>query len=301
LIPLYGEAIAAWPIEKMDLAIFDNDPVLGGVNQVPTNTVSAIENLLDAGKPVLFSSDNAMSAQYYSSSPDYVYGSTDDARSFFEDTLGIKYRTTILRYNTTTGSHIAFGIKGTSDPLGTGVSATSLGSNYSAPFDISPGSNSSPIFYFYNMPANNAGIRYTNPQTGGKMVYLGFNLNKIEDQSVADTIAARSIAWLLATTTPPLGVTGAVPTAAPGLRAAPNPFHGATQISYSSSGGERDVTFTVFDVLGREVASPATREEGNGAFSASFDASALADGTYTIVAHSSRGTHEIRVVNSGKR
>ncbi len=300
LIPLYTDAIASWGIEKMDLAIFDNDPVLGGVySGYPASTVGAIENMLDAGKPVLFSSDNALAAQFDTANYAHLYGATDDALSFFVDTLGIKYRTTEIHYDTATGKTFPFALSGTSDALGNSIVTTVAGARYSAPFDLSPGSNSSPIFYFDSAASHLAGIRYTNPQTGGRFVFLGFNLSDVANSATADTIAARSIRWLLASMH--LGVTAAtLNSEEPVLRATPNPFHSETEITYSGSTGDRDLSIAIYDLLGRKVASPALRQLGDGSTAATFDARGMAAGTYTIIARSSQGTRELRVVNTAR-
>ncbi len=292
-IPLIGDAILAWPIEKMNFAIFDNDPSMGGVFQTPANTVNAIQNLLNAGKPVFYVSEYAMSAQYDTNNPNHLYASTDDARSFFEDTLGIKYRFTEYRADTNTGKFSNFNVQGTSDPIGSGINATLFGGQYSAPFSITPGSNSSPIFYYDSNTSRVAGIRYTHPQSGGRMVYLGFNLNAFTDQKLAATIAARSIDWLLGSQQ---GVATSEAPKSAQLTASENPFYGTTDLYYPGAPDEREVSFTAFDVLGRQVATLVAHQLGDGSWSAFFNASELPDGMYTVVARSAKGTHEIRII-----
>jgi len=86
-------------------------------------------------------------------------------------------------------------------------------------------------------------------------------------------------------------------TASASLAASPNPFHGLTQIQYTAGAGEQGVSLAAYDLLGREVAKLTTQNAGGSLYTALFDGSKLANGTYIIVAHSSTGTHEVRVLN----
>ena len=112
---------------------------------------------------------------------------------------------------------------------------------------------------------------------------------------VCSSIAGRSIAWLFGNSSSAAVDQPAV--SATGITASPNPFSGISHIQYTAAQDELNVTFAAYDLLGRQVATLATSNEGGNVYSAAFDASKLADGTYTIVAHSSKGTHQIRVVN----
>jgi hypothetical protein len=92
------------------------------------------------------------------------------------------------------------------------------------------------------------------------------------------------------------GVEGTTATST-SFTASPNPFHGATKIEYTPAAGERDVTFSVVDLLGREVAK-LVPTASTGGLSVTFDGSTVAAGTYVVVANSSTGSREIRVVNA---
>ena len=94
----------------------------------------------------------------------------------------------------------------------------------------------------------------------------------------------------------PAGVAEAAP-AGTGITASPNPFHGVSNIQFTAAADEQNVTFSAYDLLGHQIATLASHNVGGNVYSAAFDASKLADGTYVIVAHTSKGTHEIRVVN----
>jgi predicted extracellular nuclease len=59
----------------------------------------------------------------------------------------------------------------------------------------------------------------------------------------------------------------------------PNPFNPSTTISYQLSAVSH-VTLTVYDVLGKQVASLVNQQQGAGSYHATFNASALSSGMY---------------------
>ncbi len=59
----------------------------------------------------------------------------------------------------------------------------------------------------------------------------------------------------------------------------PNPFNPSTKISYSLV-EKGFVTFKIFDILGKEIATIVNKEQGQGNYSIDFDASNLASGVY---------------------
>jgi hypothetical protein len=62
----------------------------------------------------------------------------------------------------------------------------------------------------------------------------------------------------------------------------PNPFNGETRIRYRITGGARDVTLRVFDVLGREVGVLVSEPKSPGVHTAVWNAGALASGVYIV-------------------
>jgi len=64
----------------------------------------------------------------------------------------------------------------------------------------------------------------------------------------------------------------------------PNPFNPSTVISYtippSVKGETANVKLIVYDVLGREVATPVNKEQSAGSYEVKFDASKLTSGIY---------------------
>ena len=59
----------------------------------------------------------------------------------------------------------------------------------------------------------------------------------------------------------------------------PNPFNPSTVISYSV-GNRGPVSLTVFNTLGKEVATLVDKVQGEGSYSVKFDASELSAGVY---------------------
>ena len=82
-----------------------------------------------------------------------------------------------------------------------------------------------------------------------------------------------------------------------GMSAMPNPFRGTTEVRYTAASDERDITFSAFDLLGREVAKFPAQNVSGTTCAATFNANDLANGTYVIVVRSSKGSHYIRVVS----
>jgi len=399
IMPYSSSISQNYDFSDMDLVILNQIPVLDfytdlGWGVAPT--VGLLMDLLDKGKRVFINSNDAMFWAFNDADSRYQYTGTDAVHEFF-DRMGLSWTRNVARYNSSTGAAISFPIKGTTDPIGNGISATNSGGDVSEIYSID---NSKSVGLFYtNGGSGNAntsyllGSRYEDPSTHGRLVYLGFDLAHITIQKNADSIAARSIAWLLSgsSITPSLKVPqsvdfGSIPvgqsstktvtvsnegsadvtvtgvsvtgssfsanaagftvaagasktvdvtfapstpgvqdgklvlvmaegsqsidlsgvaaaagvedgkTIATSFTASPNPFNGSTKIEYTAAAGERNVTFSVVDVLGREVMQLAPTAS-NGAYSVSFDGSNLSAGTYVIVAHTSTGSHELRVVN----
>jgi len=315
-LPMVQGITTTFPASSMEVAIIMNDPVLDatGVEGTGnpygvTSVMASVDALLANGKKVFISSPDALGFAYGNA---YYLGNgivhytntatkTKAVQAFFHDTLGI-----VPMHNTVNvdanGYYSSFEVTGeTGDVIGDQLDVTAnqaplYAYELQTPiFSLSPTSKSVPIFYANATPDSIVGVRY-HSTSGGKLVYLSFSLNSFSDQVAADTVFARSMAWLL-TDEAPTGSVAELNTVSSGISASANPFHGTTQVTYVAEAGERDVTFSAFDVLGREVAKLTPRTVGENAYAVTLDGSTLADGTYTVVAHTTKGTHEVRVVN----
>jgi hypothetical protein len=300
-VPLSDSVIQDFPPENYPVSIYDNVTILdnGGTPNLPDPTILPdITAALAAGKKVFISSDNALGFAFDANDGYFAqfaaYTETPDVQNFYAQ-IGLSWTRTVRRWNTSTNALTPFSLKGTSgDPIGNGMNMTDAGGFLSEIYSID--SNSTPVYYGDGTAKNVLGSRYVDTATGGRLVYLGFGLTEITNQKMADTIAGRSITWLLAS-----GSTAAVDEPAgmtsTGITALPNPFHGLTQIQYVAVQNERNVAFAAYDLIGREVAMLPTHSAGNNTYTATFDGSKLSSGTYVIIAHSSKGSSQVQVVN----
>jgi thiol-disulfide isomerase/thioredoxin len=291
VVPLSTSVIANYPITDMDLAVIGT-PVIDNNNSyfAFSNPLQVIETMLQNGKKVLLTTDLGL---YYALDPASAASNSEDGAAFFQDTLGLTYRS--LVQHVSGNSYTSFKVTATNDPIGKGLTSTANASGtiqpqqYSSSFDVDT-SKSKKLFYFDNTVANNAGIRYEN-SVGGRLVFFGFKLNALASQTNAQKIATNAINWLMA---PPSSVSDPKVDEV-GMFATANPFIGKTEIRYTPTGNEANVTFAAYDVLGNQVASMPSNFT-NGAYTTTFDASNLAAGTYTVIARTATGAHQVRVV-----
>jgi hypothetical protein len=291
-IPISDSTLAKFPPQNFPVSIYNNIPILddGGYYGYPV-ILPSIQNALNSGKKVFINSEHAL---YYAADPTAPGNTATPAVEAFYQRLGIDYTATIDRYNTTTGGSISYVVRGTTDPIGSGLSVSILGQDGDFNEIWTIDSNSVALFYSNSIASDIIGSKYEDPVTHGKIVYLGYGFAGISPQSKADTMVGRSINWLLSP--PSSGVAASAPLGV-GLTASPNPFHGVTQINYVAQQDDQNVTLAAYDVLGREVELLPMQNAGKNSYNATFDGSSLPDGIYWIVAHSSTGTSQVRVVN----
>ncbi len=298
VIPLNASTYSVFPT-TYPVTIYNNVPILdnGGIYTDPT-VVTDITSQLNAGGKVFI---NSIWAMYYGLDPNFSQSGstqTQDVLDFYAR-LGLSTPHSINRYTVNSSNQItglkSFTITGTTDPISKGISVTDVPTSVILTEDYTIDSNSTPLFYFDGKPKEIAGSWYKDPATHARLVYLGFDFGGISKQASATTIMQNCVNWLLSS-----DAAGVSPTAvgtATGLVASANPFRGTTKVTYTTEAGERDVTFAAYDVLGREVSKPMYSLSGDNTYTASFDARKLGNGTYTIIARSSLGSKEIRVVN----
>jgi hypothetical protein len=296
-LPLAQDIIDNYDPTVFNVAIFANNYMMDndGAYSNPS-IVQPIFNMLAQGKKVYVSSNLAGSWAFVGNTDT----KTDLAQSFFLDTLGVTFRTDKTRLNSQQTAYVSFPIAGTAnDPIGNGINVTAnaagavQGDAESSLFTVPATGPTTSIFYADGAKTSGIGFKYQST-SGARLVYLGFSLNALSNQTTANTIFTRSINWLLGSSA---GVSEQPVASSEGMTAMPNPFHGSTEVRYTAAQDERDVTFSAFDLLGREVSKLPAQNLGGNTYSATFNASELANGTYVIVAHSSKGTHDIRIVN----
>jgi hypothetical protein len=291
-VPDVPAAMTAYGYSKWNHVIIDQ---VGPLDFLQDNgygtaqTLPMINALLDAGKEVLIADYPAMFYVYVDAYPDVANTGTDDIHNFFENRLGLTWTMNIQRWSGSTFTPWPIG--GLDDPISKGISTTNAGGTVSETYTINEGSHSTALFFADDDSSSIVGSRYEDPNTHGKLVFLGFQLSALSG-TAGNKIVTNSQNWL---TAPPAGVEQPV-IVERNFTAAANPFHAATQISYVSAEGEHDVTFSAFDLLGREVAKLTPKVSGS-TVTATFDANTLPAGTYVIVKHSSTGTQELRIVN----
>jgi subtilisin family serine protease len=135
-----------------------------------------------------------------------------------------------------------------------------------------PGSSGTPVptFYYAGDTASLAGVRVTGPGSTWGVTYFGFGLEGIPPARM-DSLLLRSMRFFDQL------VTGVDEQAAPGIpqqvvleQNYPNPFNPVTRIRYGLPGTSR-VRVTVYDIIGREVATLAEGEQSGGFHDVQWD------------------------------
>jgi len=112
-----------------------------------------------------------------------------------------------------------------------------------------------------------------------RVVYFGFGLEQINDQTVKDSLLNRAIRWLMN------GVVVGVENKQPVVNTFkldqnyPNPFNPSTTITYNLA-GDVNVNLKIYDLMGQEVAQLVNEKQTSGIHQVQFDAGNLASGMY---------------------
>lgn len=127
-----------------------------------------------------------------------------------------------------------------------------------------------------------AGLWWEHPTSGGKLVYWSFGLEALNDTTSGAKTRPEAFAavmnWLNGPMSTPEFVSSA-PVRYLLDQNYPNPFNPVTTISFSLP-RNGFVSITVYDILGKEVATLVKNELAAGEYRYPFDASALASGIY---------------------
>jgi len=122
-----------------------------------------------------------------------------------------------------------------------------------------------------------ANLGYIFLSNSGGLVRLLVNGPSLPDTGIVPV--AKSITWNASTFPTEVRTASGVPQEFTVRQNYPNPFNPATEIGYELA-SETHVTLTVFDILGRHVATLVDEVKPAGAYSFRFDASHLASGVY---------------------
>jgi M6 family metalloprotease-like protein len=128
------------------------------------------------------------------------------------------------------------------------------------------------------------GVWWSNPSTGAKVVFWSFGFEAINDSAVGANSKAQALTavfnYLDGITDVPAYTFNSVAPKQYALQTNyPNPFNPSTTISYSIPVASA-VTLTIYDMLGKEIATLVNGRQSAGNFSVAFDASRLASGIY---------------------
>jgi hypothetical protein len=171
---------------------------------------------------------------------------------------------TVLHANWTKNNllgRMLYGVPG--DPIGTQInklfiSSGNGASNQTSPDVLAPDSLAHPFLLYGSATSSTVGgVWHEDADTHGKIVFLGFGFEAINDsgpevnsrQQVMKTI----LNWFYGITSAPgRDLSQTIPEGIVLLQNYPNPFNPSTQIQYSLNERSR-VTLAIYDVLGREV------------------------------------------------
>jgi M6 family metalloprotease-like protein len=128
------------------------------------------------------------------------------------------------------------------------------------------------------------GVWYENTSTGAKVVFWSFGFEAINDSSAGANSKAQALNAVLnyldgVTDVPVYTFDAGTPKQYALQTNYPNPFNPVTIIAYSLP-TESNVTLTVYDMIGKEVATLVNGKQTAGDYSVAFDASRLSSGVY---------------------
>ena len=112
-----------------------------------------------------------------------------------------------------------------------------------------------------------------------RVVYFGFGLEQVTQDTTRDTLITRAINWLMNGVVVGVPNENISPASFNLSQNYPNPFNPATKITYSIP-NESQVNLKIYDVMGREVAVLVNGRQQAGTYEVNFNAASLASGTY---------------------
>ncbi len=148
------------------------------------------------------------------------------------------------------------------------------------PDEITATADATPLFYYGPAKKQLAGLRYDDPSTHEKLVYLAFGLENLSNSDEA-TIVGNTLKWFRE----PAAVGASLQPAQFALEQNyPNPFNPTTEIKYSleRSGNAR---LSIYDVQGNLVREVFNNTQSAGEHTVTVDASNLSSGVYFYELH----------------
>ena len=260
-------AVSRSALQPVNLSLSDFDLIVWqGSNSVRAfyeEEINKLQSYLDGGGKLLITGQNIGSDIFESS------GQSQFAQDFYHNYLHTDYVADESSVNL---------IKGiTNDIISSGwrYYANSI---YPLSLDkISPRDSSAVAFLTYFNGPDVAGIRAE--ANNYRIIYMTAGLEQVTEQAIRDTIAARSIRWLINDGVSGIDNTSDIPLEYRLEQNYPNPFNPSTKISFSIP-EKSFITLKVYDILGNEVASLLNEEKPAGYYNLDFNASRLSSGVY---------------------
>lgn len=156
------------------------------------------------------------------------------------------------------------------------ISGGNGASNQTSPDELTPDTLAHKALLYNSLTGSSiAGVWYEHPVSHGKIVFLGFGFEAINDSSTGvsrQQVMNAVLTWFNEVTSAATEeFAGTIPGSFVLHQNYPNPFNPATQINYALS-NEAGVTLTVFNVLGQEVTRLVDEVQRPGNYSVQWNA-----------------------------
>lgn len=142
---------------------------------------------------------------------------------------------------------------------------------------ITPGDTNAVKFLTYFNGPDIAGIRAE--ADNYRIIYMSASFEQITELPVRDTLAARSLRWLLENVAVGVDQEDNLPVQFALGQNYPNPFNPTTTINFSIP-EKSFTTLKIYDILGNEVATLLSEEKPAGSYEVQFNSAKLSSGVY---------------------
>jgi M6 family metalloprotease-like protein len=263
-----GPSLSSAALDKRDIVIYFTGRKR--TETIPDSVEQALTSFFNAGKQLLISGQNIAEDLHSTGSP------------FLQNPLHADWSRNILigRFLYGVGTDL---IGGRITKLF--ISSGNGASNQTSPDELLPDSLAHSLLLYGSATSSSvAGVWYEDPVSRGKVVFLGFGFEAINDSGVdvnsRHQLLTSILDWFSGVTGTPAGdLASTLPGDIQLFQNYPNPFNPSTVVRYQLP-GESHVKLAVFDVLGREMAMLVNEKLRAGRYEATFDATGLASGVY---------------------